>query len=64
MQRPQDAVHVSQHSVRVGRDAGGLTEVLAGLAEGEKVVASGQFLLDSEATLVGINARPISGDAK
>ena len=50
--------------VRVGRDAGGLTEVLAGLAEGEKVVASGQFLLDSEATLVGINARPISGDAK
>ena len=41
-----------------------MTEVLAGLAEGEKVVASGQFLLDSEATLVGIKARPISGDAK
>ena len=50
--------------VRVGRDAGGKTEILAGLAAGEKVVASGQFLLDSEASLTGIAARPISGDAK
>ena len=47
--------------VRVGRDAGGKTEVLAGLAEGEKVVASGQFLLDSEASLTGIAIRPIGG---
>jgi len=45
--------------VRVGRDAGGQTEILAGLAAGEKVVASGQFLLDSEASLTGIAARPI-----
>lgn len=50
--------------VRVGRDAGGQTEILAGLAAGEKVVASGQFLLDSEASLTGIAARPIAGDAK
>ena len=50
--------------VRVGRDAGGQTEILAGLSAGEKVVASGQFLLDSEASLTGIQARPISGDAK
>lgn len=50
--------------VRVGRDAGGQTEILAGLTQGEKVVASGQFLLDSEASLTGIAARPISGDAK
>nr|WP_087574519.1 efflux RND transporter periplasmic adaptor subunit [Sphingomonas sp. CDS-1] len=48
--------------VRTGAEAGGQTEILAGLAEGEKIVASGQFLLDSEASLSGIEARPI-GDA-
>jgi Cu(I)/Ag(I) efflux system membrane fusion protein len=47
--------------VRIGRDAGGQTEILAGLAESEKVVASGQFLLDSEASLTGIAVRPIGG---
>ncbi len=47
--------------VRIGRDAGGQTEVLAGLSPGEKVVASGQFLLDSEASLTGITVRPIGG---
>jgi len=47
--------------VKVGRDAGGQTEILAGLADGEKVVASGQFLLDSEASLTGIPIRPIGG---
>ena len=47
--------------VRIGRDAGGQTEVLAGLSPGEKVVASGQFLIDSEASLSGIEARPIGG---
>lgn len=51
-------------AVRVGRDAGGQTEILAGLSAGEKVVASGQFLLDSEASLTGIAARPISGEPK
>ena len=45
--------------VRTGREAGGKTEVLAGLAVGEKVVASGQFLLDSEASLTGIAVRPL-----
>lgn len=44
--------------VRTGREAGGRTEVLAGLSEGEKVVASGQFLLDSEASLAGVQPRP------
>src|SRR3546814_1110728 len=34
--------------VRIGREANGRTEVLAGLAPGEKVITSGQFLLDSE----------------
>lgn len=45
--------------VQVGREYGGQTEILAGLNAGERVVASGQFLLDSEATLTGIEARPI-----
>lgn len=48
--------------VRTGREGGGKTEVLAGLAAGEKLVASGQFLLDSEASLTGIATRPIGGD--
>ncbi|MGE0775215.1 MAG: efflux RND transporter periplasmic adaptor subunit [Sphingomonadaceae bacterium] len=53
--------------VRIGREAKGRTEVLAGLAPGEKVVTSGQFLLDSEASLVGVDVRGIdeapAGDA-
>ena len=49
--------------VQTGTEAEGQTEILAGLAEGEKVVASGQFLIDSEASLSGIEARPIGGAA-
>lgn len=47
--------------VRTGREGGGKTEILQGLSVGEKVVASGQFLLDSEASLTGIAARPLEG---
>ena len=47
--------------VLTGREGGGQSEILAGLAVGEKVVASGQFLLDSEASLTGIATRPIGG---
>lgn len=39
--------------VRTGRSGGGRTEVLAGLTGGERVVVSGQFLIDSEASLSG-----------
>jgi Cu(I)/Ag(I) efflux system membrane fusion protein len=46
--------------VRVGREDGDRTEILAGLSEGDKVVASGQFLIDSEASLAGLEARPLS----
>lgn len=49
--------------VTVGQEAGGQTEILAGLADGEKVVASGQFLIDSEASLSGVQARPVSEGA-
>ena len=40
-------------AVTPGRSAGGLTEIHAGLGGGETVVASGQFLIDSEANLNG-----------
>ena len=48
-------------AVQVGREGGGKTQILAGLAQGQKVVASGQFLLDSEASLSGIEPNPIGG---
>ena len=49
-------------SVRLGRSAGGYTEVLAGLAGGERVVVSGQFLIDSEASLSGALQRLKTGE--
>ncbi|WP_430427777.1 efflux RND transporter periplasmic adaptor subunit [Parasphingorhabdus sp.] len=48
--------------VRIGREGGGQTEILAGLSPGEKVIVSGQFLVDSEASLSGIKVRPIDGE--
>lgn len=39
--------------VRMGRSSGGRTEILSGLKGGERVVVSGQFLIDSEASLSG-----------
>lgn len=39
--------------VKTGRDYDEWTEIVAGLAPGEQVVASGQFLIDSEASLRG-----------
>lgn len=43
--------------VRLGQESDGLVAVLEGLDEGQRVVASGQFLIDSEASLKGIEAR-------
>jgi len=40
--------------VTLGRQVNERTEVLTGLAEGRQVVASGQFLIDSEASLQGV----------
>ncbi|HET6969615.1 MAG TPA: efflux RND transporter periplasmic adaptor subunit [Phenylobacterium sp.] len=45
--------------IRTGREAAGKTEVLTGLAEGERVVASGQFLIDSEASLTNLQPRSV-----
>ena len=39
--------------VRAGHSADGYTAILSGLQGGERVVVSGQFLLDSEASLSG-----------
>ncbi len=40
-------------AVRTGLSSAGMTEVLSGLSGGERVVVSGQFLIDSEASLSG-----------
>jgi Cu(I)/Ag(I) efflux system membrane fusion protein len=40
-------------TVKTGAEAAGRTEILQGLKPGERVVASGQFLIDSEASLKG-----------
>ena len=39
--------------MKTGLERDGRTEILGGLKEGERVVASGQFLVDSEASLKG-----------
>lgn len=49
--------------VRTGRSSGGMTEILDGLTGGERVVASGQFLIDSEANLSGALERLGAGAA-
>ena len=49
--------------VQLGREDGDRTEILAGLNEGQKVVASGQFLIDSEASLAGLQAKPLAASS-
>lgn len=45
--------------VRAGQENDGQTAVLNGLEEGQQVVSSGQFLLDSEASLKGLTVQPL-----
>jgi len=49
--------------VELGREVGGKQIVLKGLSVGQQVVASGQFLLDSEASMSGMVARSAAGAA-
>jgi Cu(I)/Ag(I) efflux system membrane fusion protein len=44
-------------NVKVGDDRAGMTEILSGLKEGEEIVVSGQFLIDSEANLRSVLGR-------
>ena len=44
--------------VRTGAESGEFTAITDGLEEGQQVVVSGQFLLDSEASLTGITSQP------
>ena len=46
--------------VSVGRELGDKLEVLQGLQPGQQVVASGQFLIDSEASMQGVLQRQAS----
>lgn len=43
--------------VQLGAEVDGHVAVLQGIAAGQQVVASGQFLVDSEASLLGLTAR-------
>jgi Cu(I)/Ag(I) efflux system membrane fusion protein len=48
--------------VTPGREADGRTEIVAGLQPGQRVVLSGQFLIDSEASLRGLAVRLNRGE--
>jgi Cu(I)/Ag(I) efflux system membrane fusion protein len=50
--------------VKTGGESGGKTEIVAGIEAGTKVVASGQFLIDSEASLRGVERRMAAPELK
>jgi Cu(I)/Ag(I) efflux system membrane fusion protein len=52
----EDAGRYRPVEVQLGQESDGRTAIVKGLDEGQKVVTSGQFLLDSEASLKGIVA--------
>lgn len=55
----EDAGQYRPVEVLLGQESGDRVEVLAGLEQGQRVVASAQFLLDSEANLRGMLARAL-----
>ena len=55
--------HYRPAEVTLGPETGNDTVILSGLEAGQAIVASGQFLIDSEASLQGIAARGTGMDA-
>jgi len=55
----EEGGHYRPVEVQAGQESDGQTAVLKGLEEGQQVVTSGQFLLDSEASLKGIVVQPL-----
>ena len=49
--------------VEIGAEANGMTEIRKGVTAGQKVVVSGQFLIDSEASLKATTTRLAEGGA-
>lgn len=60
----EGAGHYRPVSVSLGREQEGHMEITAGLRAGQNVVASGLFLLDSEANLRGLTASAPSPESK
>lgn len=50
------------HEVLTGLESGEFVEILAGISEGDEIVTSSQFLIDSEASLAGSITRLESAD--
>jgi Cu(I)/Ag(I) efflux system membrane fusion protein len=53
----EDQGHFRPVEVQAGIETGGQTEIKRGLQAGQRVVVSSQFLIDSEASLRGLEAR-------
>lgn len=53
----EDNGHFRPVEVHAGIESGGQTEIRQGLQAGQRVVSSSQFLIDSEASLRGLEAR-------
>ncbi len=53
----EDEGRFRAQEIRLGKEAGGKSEVLEGMEGDETVVLSGQFLIDSEASLIGALTR-------
>jgi len=51
-------------AIKLGAYADGYYEIIGGLSEGETIVTSGQFLIDSDANLKSAGASLMSGTAE
>jgi Cu(I)/Ag(I) efflux system membrane fusion protein len=58
----RDAGKFEPRSVEIGLSSGGSTEIRSGLAAGERVVVSAQFLIDSESKLREAAAKMLESD--